>query len=50
MKDRYEKGQIVYDTMANIKAIVRGIENGLVKLSSLDRPDTFYYQVPYRVQ
>ena len=46
LKEHFEVGQLVEDTLAGYKCIIRGIERDFLLLSRLERPDVKYIQVP----
>lgn len=41
----FQPGDIVHDILADIDCIVRMMEKGIIKLSAIDRPEFFYYQI-----
>jgi len=50
LKEHFEVGQIVHDTLGDYECIVRSINQGNLTLSRLDRQDVKYYQVPRYIE
>jgi hypothetical protein len=46
IKNKFQVGEIVFDTLGNYKCIIRSIEKDCLILSRLDKIESKYSQIP----